>query len=114
LLVASIIPPPLGTRLWLMVAGLVGSVLNLALLDEIWPHTRAAAPVLGVLIWLLLLVLLPQLLVWGRRWMWDYVGPAWMRLLLSVCYGAAAFVAIGLWVLLLLSGIVAGLYALKS
>ena len=92
----------------------MGSVLNLILRDEIWPTTRAAVPVLAVLIWLLVLVLLPQLLVWGRQWMWDYVGPAWVRLLLGVCYSAAAFVAIGLWVLLLLGGIVAGLYALES
>jgi hypothetical protein len=112
LLLASIIPPPLGTRLWLTVAGLVGGITNLVLLREIWPHTPAAASVLAVLVWLLMLALLPQLLVWGRRWMWDYIGPAWVRLLLSVCYGAAAFVAIGAWVLLLLGGVAAGLHSL--
>jgi hypothetical protein len=98
--------------LWLTLAGLVGGVLNLALVEEIWPHTPVAASVLTTLLWLLMLALLPQLLVWGRRWMWDYIGPAWMRLLLSICYGAAAFVAIGVWILLLLGGIVAGLRAL--
>jgi hypothetical protein len=105
-------PPPLGTRLWLTLACLLGSILNLALLREIWPHTPVAASVLGVLVWLLMLVLLPQLLVWGRRWMWDCVGPAWVRLLLSICYGAAAFVAIGVWLLLLLGGLALGLCSL--
>jgi hypothetical protein len=111
-LLASIIPPPLGTRLWLTLVCLIGGTLNLALLREIWPHTPAAASVLGVLVWLLMLALLPQLLVWGRCWMWGCVGPAWVRLLLSVCYGAAAFVAIGVWLLLLLGGLALGLCSL--
>jgi hypothetical protein len=98
--------------LWLTLVCLIGGILNLALLREIWPHTPAAASVLGVLVWLLMLALLPQLLVWGRRWMWDCVGPSWVRLLLSVCYGAAAFVAIGIWILLLLGGVALGLYSL--
>ncbi|MGI4820634.1 MAG: hypothetical protein ACRYFV_05425 [Janthinobacterium lividum] len=49
--------------MWLTLVCLIGGILNLALLREIWPHTPAATSVLGVLVWLLMLALLPQLLV---------------------------------------------------
>jgi hypothetical protein len=106
--------PAIGLRLWLTLAALLGSSLNLALLREIWLHTPAAAPVLAALVWLLVLALIPQLLVWGRSWMWGYVGPAWLRLLLGICYVGAAFVGIGIWVLLLLGGVAVGLHSLYS
>lgn len=104
-LLAGFLPsPPLGLRLWLTLVGLVVGILNLVLLAELWPHTPAAAVVVLVLVWLLMLALLPQAAEWAWRWLRTYAGPRWVRVLATALFlSGAGVVRVG-WLAVLLGG----------
>lgn len=94
-------PPPLGTRLWLTIGGLVIVGLNLIYEAEIWPHTRHAEQVLLLVAWLLLLAVVPQALWWAWGWLRAYTGPLWVRLLAKAVFMSGVCVVAAGWLLLL-------------
>ncbi len=96
--------PPLGLRLGLTLAGLAVGVLNLVFLAEVWPHTPAAAVVLLVLLWLLVLALLPQAARWAWRGLRAYAGPGWVRVLATAVFLSGAGVVLVGWLAVLLGG----------
>jgi hypothetical protein len=88
--------------------------LNLTYLAEIWPHTPAAKTAFLALEWLLLLVVLPQGLWWAWRWLRAYAGPGWLQVLATAVFLSGICLAVALWLVLLMGGIGAMLFRLKS
>jgi len=79
----SLLPgwPPVSPRLWLT-AGLGAlAVANLLLLEEIWPNTPGAGPILLLVMLGTILAGCCQLVVVLQAWSKDYAGPGWARLL---------------------------------
>jgi hypothetical protein len=103
--------PPLGRRLWLTFAGLAFGGLNLAFFAELWPHTPGARPWLLGLEWLLLLTLPPQFIGWAQRWVRAYAATGWKWLLAMVGFWGVACLGVISWLVLLLAGLGAWLWA---
>lgn len=79
----SLLPgwPPVPPRLWLTAGLLALGVVKLVFLDEIWPHTPGAGPVME---WMMLAAVLAgccQLVVLLHGWVVGYTGPWWAKLL---------------------------------
>lgn len=95
-------PPPV-SRLLLITLGLLGLVgLNWQFRNEIWPNTpgvrSGVLPLgMGILWWL---VLPPQVVAWGWRWLRACTGPSWLRLLLLMVLLGLRALAAGCWLVL--------------
>ena len=98
--------PVVPAHLWATLLLTVVAGLNLRWQAEIWPHTPRAATIWA---WLLVgsgLLLVPQFLLLGWRWVQDYRGPAVLRVVMQLFYLCGSVVGLVVWLL----GCIIGLF----
>jgi hypothetical protein len=97
--------PQVPRLLWLTLGGLLFCLTNLLFAKELWPHVSRANEFFSLGIWLLFIVLWPQLLGVAWRWLRSWQGPALLRWLATAVFLAGACVSGMVWLVCGLGGL---------